>query len=137
MSVSKEIKKEEAIKRMQALDLYKDYIKAFKDKDEIFMSEMTGGVYEFRENTELQAKVKEFEAEHNALVYHVIRTMTVFGELYNFLYVSDYNEEWKMENADIQEGYTLAYVWNKSDEWCSEFGSIGVRGQFGGIVRTA
>jgi hypothetical protein len=28
-------------------------------------------------------------------------------------------------------------VWNKDDEWCSEFGSIGVRSKFGGIVRTA
>ena len=137
MSVSKEIKKEEAIKRMQALDLYKDYIKAFKDKDEIFMSEMTGGVYEFNDNEELQAKIKAFEEENNALVYHVIRTMTGFGELYNFLYVSDYQDEWEMDNEDIQGGYALAYVWNKTDEWCSEFGSIGVRGKFGGIVRTA
>ena len=101
------------------------------------MSEMTGGVYEFSENTELQAKVNEFEAEHNALVYHVIHTMTVFGELYNFLYISDYGEEWEMDLADIKDGYALAYVWNKTDEWCSEFGSIGVMGQFGGIVRTA
>lgn len=137
MNMSKEIKKEEAIKRMQALDLYNPYIKAFKDKDEIFMSEMTGGVYEFSANTELVNKVKEFEAENNALVYHVIRTVTQFGELYNFLYVSDYKEEWQQDNADIIDGYALAYVWNKTDEWCSEFGSIGVRGKFGGIVRTA
>lgn len=137
MNVSKEIKKTEAINRMKALALYNPYIKAFKDKDEIFMSEMTGGVYEFSENTELQAKVKEFEAEHNALVYHVIHTFTHFGELYNFLYVSDYQDEWEMDNADIADGYALAYVWNKTDEWCSEFGSIGVRGKFGGIVRTA
>lgn len=137
MNVSKEIKKAEAINRMRALDLYNPYIKAFKDKDEIFMSEMTGGVYEFSENTELQAKVKEFEAEYNALVYHVIHTFTQFGELYNFLYVSDYQEEWEMDNADIADGYAMAYVWNKTDEWCSEFGSIGVRCKFGGIVRTA
>lgn len=137
MNVSKEIKKAEAINRMKALDLYNPYIKAFKDKDEIFMSEMTGGVYEFSENTGLQTKVKEFEAEYNALVYHVIHTFTQFGELYNFLYVSDHQEEWKMDNADIADGYALAYVWNKTDDWCSEFGSIGVRGKFGGIVRTA
>lgn len=137
MNVSMEIKKAEAIKRMKALDLYTDYIKAFKDKDEIFMSEMTGGVYEFSKNTELCNKVKEFEAESKALVYHVIRTMTQFGELYNFLYVSDYKEEWSMDNVDIEAGYALAYVWNKSNEWCSEFGSIGVRGKFGGVVRTA
>lgn len=137
MNVSKEIKKAEALKRMKVLDLYTDYIKAFEDKDEIFMSEMTGGVYEFSKNTELLNKVKEFEAEYNALVYHVIRTFTQFGELYNFLYVSDYKEEWAMDNLDIKDGYALAYVWNKTDEWCSEFGSIGVRCKFGGIVRTA
>lgn len=137
MNVSKEAKKKEAIERMRVLDLYNPYIKAFKDNGEIFMSEMTGGVYKFEENTELCNKVKEFEAEHNALVYHVIHTFTQFGELYNFLYVSDYEEEWAMDEADIIDGYALAYVWNKDDEWCSEFGSIGVRGKFGGIVRTA
>ena len=137
MSISKETKKMEAIKRMKALDLYKPYIKAFEKENKIFMSEMTGGVYEFDDDTELVAKVKAFEEENNALVYHVIRTMTQFGELFNFLYVSQYEEEWTMDNADIKEGYALAYVWNKTDEWCSEFGSIGVAGKFGGIVRTA
>lgn len=137
MNVSMEIKKTEAINRMKALDLYKSYIKAFEDRDEIFMSEMTGGVYEFSENTALVDKIKEFETEHNALVYHVIRTVTQFGELYTFLYVSDYKEEWDMDNEDIKDGYALAYVWNKDDEWCSEFGSIGVKGYCGGIIRTA
>lgn len=131
------MKKQEAIKRMKALDLYNPYIKAFKEKGQIFLSEQTGGVYEFDSNTELVNKVREFEEENNALVYHVIHTFTQFGELYNFLFVSNYTEEWEMDNADIQEGYALAYVWNKTDEWCSEFGSIGVRGKLGGIVRTA
>lgn len=137
MNVLKETKKAEAVKRMKALDLYSPYIKAFKDRDEIFMSEMTGGVYEFGANTELVAKVKEFEVEHNALVYHIIHTLTEFGELYTFLYVSDYEEEWGMDNEDIKAGYALVYVWNKDDEWCSEFGSVGVRGLFGGIVRVS
>lgn len=137
MSISMETKKAEAIKRMKVLDLYKPYITLFEKDNQIFMSEMTGGVYEFNDNEELVAKVKEFEEEYDALVYHVIRTMTTFGELYNFLYVSKYEEEWEMDNADIADGYAMAYVWNKADEWCSEFGSIGVQGKFGGIVRTA
>jgi hypothetical protein len=137
MSISMETKKAEAIKRMKALDLYKPYITLFEKENKIFLSEMTGGVYEFNDNTELVTKVKEFEEEYDALVYHVIRTMTQFGELYNFLYVSKYEEEWEMDNEDISEGYALAYVWNKTDEWCSEFGSIGVQGKFGGIVRVA
>jgi hypothetical protein len=137
MNVSIEMKKTEAIKRMKTLDLYKPYITLFEKDNQIFLSEMTGGVYEFNDNEELIAKVKAFEEEYNALVYHVIRTMTQFGELYNFLYVSDHQDEWAMDNEDIADGYALAYVWNRTDEWCSEFGSIGVRGKFGGIVRTA
>ena len=137
MNVSMETKKAEAIKRMKALDLYKPYITLFEKDNQIFMSEMTGGVYEFNDNEELVAKVKEFEEECDALVYHVIRTLTQFGELYSFLYVSDQAEEWEMDNDDISSGYALAYVWNKTCEWDSEFGSIGVQGKFGGIVRTA
>lgn len=137
MNVSMEMKKIEAISRMKVLDLYKPYITLFEKDNKIFMSEMTGGVYEFDDDTELNAKIKAFEEEYNALVYHVIHTMTSFGDLYNFLYVSDHQDEWEMDNADIQDGYALAYVWNKTDEWCSEFGSIGVQGKFGGIVRVA
>lgn len=137
MNVSRETKKAEAIKRMKALDLYGPYIKAFEKKDEIFLSEMTGGVYEFHNDKELNAKVKEFEEEYNALVYHVIHTYTQFGELYSFLYISDHSDEWEYDNNDLAEGYAYAYVWNKTDEWCSEIGSIGVRSKFGGIIRVA
>ena len=132
MNVSK---KTEAIDRMKALDLFAPCIKAFKDRDEVQLSEPTGGLYEFSGNEELTAKVKEFEAEYNAIVYHVIHTFTQFGELYNFLYVSDYQEEWEMDNEDIKDNYTMCYVWNKDDDICSEFGTIAVMQKFGGLVR--
>lgn len=135
MKVSMEAKKAEAIKRMKALDLYSPYIKAFEKRGEIFLSEMTGGVYEFSGDAELIAKVKEFERDVNGLVYHVIHSFTQFGDLYSFLYVSDHENEWFMDNADIAEGYAVAYVWNKTDEWCSELGSIMVQSRFGGMVR--
>lgn len=133
--VLREKKKEEAIKRMNVLGLFKPCIKAFTKYDELQLTEPTGGLYEFNDNAELNAKVKEFEEEYNALVYHVIHTYTQFGELFNFLYVSDYEEEWEMDNADIEDGYAVAYVWNKSDDWMSEIGSIVVRERFGGLVR--
>ena len=135
MNVSKEIKKAEAINRMKVLKLFAPCIKAFKDRDEVQLSEMTGGLYEFSREAELTAKVKEFEAEYNALVYHVIHTFTQFGELYNFLYVSDHEDEWEMDNDDIKDNYVMCYVWNKNDDWCSEFGTIAVRQKFGGLVR--
>ena len=140
MNISREIKKEEAIKRMEALGLFVPCIKAFK-RDEVQLSEPTGGLYEFSSNAELTAKVKEFENEYNALVYHVIHTPArIDGEvmdMYNFLYVSDYQEEWEMDNNDIKDGYPLVYVWNKTIDYFSEFGSIAVQGRFGGLVRVS
>lgn len=135
MNVSREIKKAEAIDRMETLKLFAPCIKAFKDRDEVQLSEMTGGLYEFSSNEELTAKVKEFETEYNALVYHVIHTYTQFGELYNLLYVSDHEDEWGMDQEDIRDNYVMCYVWNKDDDWCSEFGTIVVRQKFGGLVR--
>lgn len=133
--VTREKKKEEAIKRMKVLGLFKPCINAFEKYDELQLTEPTGGLYEFNDNAELNAKIKEFEEEYNALVYHVIHTYTQFGELYNFLYVSDYEEEYEFEMEELEDGYAIAYVWNKTDEWMSEFGGIAVRERFGGLVR--
>ena len=135
MNVSREIKKTEALNRMKTLQLFTPCIKAFEKRNEVQLSEMTGGLYEFSGDEDLTAKVKAFEEEYNALVYHVIHTYTQFGELYSFLYVSDHQDEWDMDNEDIKDNYAMVYVWNKDDEWCSEFGSIAVRQKFGGLVR--
>ena len=140
MNVSREIKKVEAIKRMKALGLFAPCIKAFK-RGEVQLSEPTGGLYEFSSNAELTAKVKEFENEYNALVHHVIHTPArIDGEvmdMYNFLYVSDHPEEYEMDNNDIKDGCPLVYVWNKTIDYFSEFGSIAVQGRFGGLVRVS
>lgn len=133
--VSRENKKAEAIKRMKALGLFKPCIKVFENHDEVQLTEPNGGLYEFSDDAELNAKIKDFEAEYNALVYHVIHTYTQFGELYSFLFISDHEEEWEMDNEDVKDGYAIAYVWNKSDDWCSEMGSIVVQERFGGLVR--
>ncbi len=133
--VTREKKKEEAIKRMGMLGLFKPCIKAFDRHNELQLTEPTGGLYEFSDNEELNEKIKTFEEDYNALVYHVIHTYTQFGELYNFLFVSDYEEEWEMDIADVKDGYAIAYVWNKSDDWLSEMGGIAVQERFGGLVR--
>ena len=130
------MQKQQAIKQMEVLDIYKPYIKAFKDKGVITLFEGYGGFYIEEDNEpELFAKIKEFEQEYDAVVYAVTHEFTNFGELYDFLYVSKYEEEWEMMFEELQSGYASAYVWNKSDEWCSEFGSIAVRSFGGGIKR--
>lgn len=140
-NVSRENKKQEAIKRMTALGLFKPCIKAFIKYDEVQLSEPTGGLYEFSDDAELNENVQEFEREHDALVYHVIhspiRIDGIVMDMYNFLYVGDEEEEWVMDNDDIADGYVMAYVWNKSDDWLSEFGGIMVQGRFGGLARVS
>ena len=139
--VSKENKKQEAIKRMTVLGLFKPCIRAFTKYDEVQLSEPTGGLYEFSDDAELNEKVQEFEREHDALVYHVIHTPIridgIVMDMYNFLYVSDYEEEYDMDNDDIADGYVMAYVWNKSDDFLSEFCSIAVQERIGGLIRVA
>lgn len=130
------MQKQQAIKSMEVLDIYKPYIKAFKDKGVITLFENYGGFYIQEDNEpELLAKIKEFEQEYDAVVYAVTHEFTEFGELYDFLYVSKYEEEWEMAFDELQAGYVSAYVWNKTDEWCSEFGTIAVRSFGGGIKR--
>ena len=99
------------------------------------MSENGGFLYWL--NDEQKEIVSEFEQEYYALVYHVIHNFTEFGELLTFFYVSDDDEEWEYDRADLKEGYACAYVKNLTDDICSEFGSVCFRPQFGGLVRTA
>lgn len=39
-------------------------------------------------------KIKEFEENHNVLVYAVTHEYTEFSERYDLLYMPDYKEEW-------------------------------------------
>ena len=125
--------KQEALERMKMLKLHSNIIKEF-DKDGIVnLSENGGFLYWL--NSDQQAIVDEFEAEHDALVYHVIHNYTEFGELYSILYVSKYEEEWDDDRNDLKDGCAFVYVKNINYDFCSEFGSIGIRPQFGGLVR--
>ena len=123
----------EAIERMKMLKLDKPCIEAFT-KGKVWESEGYGALYEV--NKEEQQIIDKFEKEHEGcLVYHMIHNKFEFGECYSILYVSPDTDEWQQDKDDIKEGYVFAYVYNKDCEWCSEFGSIAVKSQFGGLVR--
>ena len=130
------IKKEifdEAIERMKLLKLDTPCIEAFT-KGKVWESEGFGALYELTD--EEQKIVDKFQKEHEGCyVYHVIHNVFPFGECYSMLYVSSDVDEWQRDKEDIKDGYVFAYVYNKDDEWCSEFGSIAIRPSFGGLVR--
>ncbi|MDD3832239.1 MAG: hypothetical protein PHW00_06280 [Clostridia bacterium] len=116
------------------LKLHENPIREFEKEDVINQSEHGGMLYWLDDKQ--KEYVKEFETKHNAVVYHVIHNYTDMGEMLAFLYVSAEEEEWEYDHDDLKYGCVCAYVMNLDDEWCSEFGSIGIRPQFGGLVRT-
>ena len=134
MKVPFERKKQEALERMKMLNLFENAIKEFQQGNKVNMSEC-GFLYWLDDD---QTKmVSEFETEHDALVYHVIHNYTEFGELLTFFYVSDHEEEWEYDRADLKDGYACDYVKNLDEDAFSEFGSVAFKEQFGGLVRTA
>ena len=135
MNITKEQKKQEALERMKLLSLYPNIIREFEKDGIVNMSENGGYLYWL--DDEQREYVSDFEEEYNALVYHVIHNYTEVGEMLTFLFVSDYKEEWEMDREDLQSGIICAYVKNLSVDWCSEFGSVGIKPQYGGLLRTA
>lgn len=134
MNVSREIKKVEAIKRMKAMGIFPDAIKQFKNSDIIMVSEPPlGGLFWL--NDEEKEMVRKFEQENNALVYLVVRSFTNLGIMDNIFYVSDYQDEWEMENEDLKDHYSFVYVVNHDMPDCSEFGSIAWKSIGGGVLR--
>ena len=134
MNITREMKKEEAIKRMKKLNIIDDAVRQFKNEDIVMVSEPPfGGLYWL--NDEEKEMVRKFEEENDALVYIVVRAFTNFGKMDSLLYVSDYEEEWEMDNEDLKDGYAMSYTINHDMPDCSEFGSIAICSAGGGILR--
>lgn len=126
MSISKEAKKTEAIARMKSLKIFPETIKQFDEDGYVSISEPPLGAFYWAENEDLK-RIRDFEEQHNALVYVVIRSYSSFGKLDTYLYVSDYDEEWEQDRDDLKNMQALAYVYNHDMPDCSEFGSVGIK----------
>lgn len=130
-------KKEKAIELMKEMDIYKPYIDGFRENDKVCFFEGFGGFW-IDQEPEVYKKMQEIEEKYDCKVYAVTHELTAFGECYSFLIVTDYPEEWDTLVYSQGNRHTaFAYVWNKNDDWCSEFGSITVQSFGGGIERIA
>lgn len=135
MNTTRKERKEKALELMERLDIYKPYIDGFKNNDDTCFYENFGGFWTYQDE-ELLAKQKELEEKYNCTVYAITHEYAEFGECYSFLIITDYKEEWsdlvlKANNTF----YSFAYVWNKDDDNCSEFGTIAIQSFGGGIRR--
>ena len=137
MNTTLEERKIKALEFMKKLEIYKPYIKGFNENNEVCFFEGFGGFWAWQDE-ELQNKIKKLEEKYNCTVYAVTHEYTDFGELYDFLIVTDYKEEWNDLLNNVQGGfYAFAYVWNKTDNDLSEFGTISLQSFGGGIRKIA
>ena len=129
-------RKELAVDLMEKLGIYKPYIKAFSEQsDHACFFENFAGFWVYQEN-ELFNKMAEIELKYNCTVYAITHEITNFGECYSFLVVPEDDEDWEnLVSKQDKYFYTFAYVWNKTYEPDSEFGSIIVQSFGGGIRR--
>lgn len=146
MNNLKQLQKQEAINRLEILhnkyELMKTVIREFEQDDTVYYSEyinknVQGILYWISNEEDYEKAIKQFEKEHNALVYHTILTHTNYGTNLTLLYVSENQDEWKNDRVELLEGLPCAYVMILDDEQSSEFGCIQIAGANGGITRLA
>ena len=136
MNISIDAKRKEAVKRLKKMRIYDEVIAQFEKENLINMSEPPFGACFWPADNEL-AMIREFEQEHNAVVYHVIRSFMEFGTCDCYLFGSDYEEGWEQEVEYTKRGSAFVYVYNHDEPAFSEFGSIGVElTPAGGLART-
>ena len=119
-------KKDEAVLRMKILGIYPTTREQFEESGIVSISEPPKGALFWTTDEDMQ-HIWKFEQEQNALVYLVIRSFTKYGTLDSYLFVKGNEGDWKEEREALQEGVTLAYVYNQQDPVFSEMGFIRFR----------
>lgn len=85
-------------------------------------------------DSEIAQIIREFEINHQSLVYYVLKN----GPLLTLLSVSPYKEDWLVfDEYDLPEGIFSAYVHNFTYPQCSESGEVVISSSNGALVRTA
>lgn len=136
MELTTQEQKTMAIQFMQQLGVDKHYIKEFEKDGKVYCyEEFKGAVVE--PAGKLGKRIRDFEKKSRCLVYAVTHEFMMFGECYNFLYVSPYEEDLDhlLKYCGNNIYLVSVYAWNVTDEICSEFGYVNVANVDGGLGR--
>ena len=135
--LTREMKKEEAIKRMEMLEIFPETIRQFEKENLISVSEPPFGAFYWADD-EQKKLIAEIEQQYHLLVYMGIMSYTEFGKMLSLLYVSDHEEEWSEDCMNLLNEEALTYTHNYDAPECSEFGYISFKKtKASGLVRTA
>jgi hypothetical protein len=134
---TREEMKQEGIRRLQMLDIYKPYIRKFSSKATTpTFFENFGGFYADQE-PDLMNKVKEIEANGKYLVYAITHEYIDGMRMWTFLLVSDdkdYRED-EFEKLNVYDSCAFCWVENEDIPGFSEFGDSCFKSFGGGIKR--
>lgn len=128
--------KEIAVQCLEKLDIYKPYIAKFKTSGIPCFFENFAGFYADQEQG-LWKKIKEVEETYNCVIYAITHNFFEFGECWAMLCVTEECKDISdcLDRYDNNSFYAFSYVWNATEEFCSEFGDIVVKSFGGGIKR--
>ena len=128
--------KQEAIARMKKLRVRKEIVDSFSKTGQAQICTRPYGAFILPTEAET-AYVKQFEEEHAALVYLILRAVTLYGTLDSYIFVSSKTEQWECECDSLKKGVAYTYTVNENYPGCSEFGTIEFSHTVSrGIIRT-
>lgn len=140
--MTKEQMKQEAIRRLKALGIHKPYINKFVKDNTVTLFEEYAGYYidkDYGCDQSIVELLQQLQQEYPDLLFYAVEHNIISGyEMYSFLFVSKYKEDWEYE---FQAGRTpdkfivSAYCYNVNEPMFSETGDILVTSFGGGIKR--
>ena len=123
METTKEQRRQTAINLMNALGIYKPYIKGFRESDKVCFFERFGGYYDYQEDI-LFEKRKELEEKYGFTVYAITHS-----------YIEDQAD--LVQYLGNGQYVAFSYTWNATCPDYSEFGDAVIQSAYGGIRRVA
>lgn len=113
MKVSKNRKKEEALKRLRVMGIDPRAIQLFSQQGKVQVSVPPYGILH-DVTVEQEEMINKIEEEKQGLVYLVVNRQDTDA----YLYISDIEQDYEEELADVSQGVTLAYV---VDNQCPDY----------------
>lgn len=149
---SQESRKVIAVEILKELNYLPSYIRAFRDKGDVFCSEEPYG-FAYELNDEQKQYIADMEEQGKRIVYAVIHGVYKDAcedksDVTTYLYVSDDEVRIAIQNIrdgndllsgildDLPEPYCGKRAWAFVHGWDDDIGTVGVHGIAGGLTRT-
>lgn len=129
---TKEAMKEQSLKRMRKLQIHEFVINEFENSDKILCSD-NNKVTEVP--PEIMEDIIKFSELYGNMIFHVLHSNFMNCELWEYLTVSPYPEDWEYENDLIDDMWTMSRSINMTIPDFTESGSIKVINKNGVLKR--